>query len=314
VAERRASPVAEAGSGDSWPFDRDTAVRRIAQRAGAGAPGVPRGGAVAPARARFAAEVSPDWHAARGPHGGYVAAIVLRALSEAAGEERRAPRSLTVHYTRPARPGPVEIHTAVERRGRSLSTLSARMEQDGAPIALALAAFSVPWSAPEIAELPMPSVAPPDPERRTPQFVLERIEQGLAPPFLRRLVVQQRVGATPFAGDTAAMENGAWLGLAEAGRPLDALALAMFSDVGVPPPFTRLRARAMASTVDLTVHFRTRVPGADTGDPSVLCYAAQRTRLLHEGFFEVDGAIWAPDGTVLAQSRQLAILMPLDGR
>ncbi len=68
----------------------------------------------------------------------------------------RAPRSLTIHYPRAPRPGPVSIQTVLERAGRSLSTLSARMEQDGAVIALALAAFSVPWSAPEILDVQMP--------------------------------------------------------------------------------------------------------------------------------------------------------------
>jgi hypothetical protein len=32
---------------------------------------------------------------------------------------------------------------------------------------------------------------------------------------------------------------------------------------------------------------------------------------VHEGFFEEDGVIWAADGSVLAQSRQLGIVMPL---
>ena len=36
------------------------------------------------------------------------------------------------------------------------------------------------------------------------------------------------------------------------------------------------------------------------------------TRLLHDGLFEEDGVIWARDGTVLAQSRQLGIIMPTD--
>ena len=38
-----------------------------------------------------------------------------------------------------------------------------------------------------------------------------------------------------------------------------------------------------------------------------------RTGVVREGFFEEDGVIWVADGTVLAQSRQLAILMPLHG-
>jgi hypothetical protein len=34
------------------------------------------------------------------------------------------------------------------------------------------------------------------------------------------------------------------------------------------------------------------------------------TRVVHDGFFEEDGVIWAADGTVLAQSRQLGIVLP----
>ena len=136
-------------------FDRDTAVRRrppdgldrlAADGDGDGASSVV---ATPAATALFDADVSPrDWRAGRGPHGGYLAAMLLRALTETVADAQRAPRSLTIHYARAPEPGPVEIHTAIERAGRSLSTLSARMEQDGKLMALALAAFSVPWHAP----------------------------------------------------------------------------------------------------------------------------------------------------------------------
>jgi hypothetical protein len=45
-------------------------------------------------------------------------------------------------------------------------------------------------------------------------------------------------------------------------------------------------------------------------DPDELCLARVRSGVVHEGLFEEDVVIWATDGTVLAQSRQLAILMP----
>jgi acyl-coenzyme A thioesterase PaaI-like protein len=283
-------------------FDRDTAVRQLSAARAADGTG----------ELTFAAELSPAWQAMRGPHGGYLAAIMLRALVVAAADESRAPRSLTVHYARAPEPGQVRIRTRLERGGRSLSTLSARMEQDGALVALATAAFSVPWSAPEITELRMPDVAAPDPGRASSPELSEAIEQGLAPVFLRQLIVQRRIGGQLFAGSQEDMEVGAWLGLLDPMRSLDAVALAMLSDVGVPPPLVRLREPALASTVDLTVHFRTRTPLA-RADPGELCFAQLRTRLVHEGFFEADGVIWAPDATVLAQSRQLAVLMALPG-
>ena len=49
---------------------------------------------------------------------------------ETVDDPQRAPRSLTIHYARAPEPGPVLIRTAIERAGRSLSTLSARMERE----------------------------------------------------------------------------------------------------------------------------------------------------------------------------------------
>jgi acyl-CoA thioesterase len=168
-------------------FDRDTAVR-LEESSGA--------------ERRFAAEVSPDWRAGRGPHGGYLAAILLRALIETVADPARAggraPRSLTIHYARAPKPGPVSIRTVIEREGRSLSTLSARMEQDGSLVALVLAAFSVPWPAREIYEEPMPDVAPPDPQRRSGKLLFEG-----APPFTQHLELQPRIGVIPFQGASA---------------------------------------------------------------------------------------------------------------
>jgi acyl-CoA thioesterase len=293
--------VAESASTTTGAFDRDTAVSKLDD------------GSERAAELAFSAEVSPAWHGARGPHGGYLAAILLRALTEAADDQARPPRSLTIHYARVPAPGPVRIRTVLERKGRSLSTLSARMEQDGKLIALALSAFSIAWEAPEMAELPMPSVAGPDPERATPKQLLDPIEEGLAPAFLKHLVLQPRIGALPFSGSDVPMEAAVWLGLADPTRPLDSIALALFSDVGIPPPFMRLREPASASTIDLTVHFRSGLPAAEERDPTELCLARLRTRVIHEGFFESDGAIWAADGSVLAHSRQLAILMPIAG-
>ena len=236
--------------------------------------------------------------------------MLLRALVETVADSARSPRSLTIHYARAPQPGPVTIATAIERAGRSLSTLSARIEQDGKPVALALAAFSVPWSAPEIAELPLPDVAPEDPERRsgTPFF------KG-APPFTRHVVIQPRIGAMPFTGADAPMEIGSWLGLSEP-RPIDALSLAFFSDALFSPPFIRLTEPSTTPTVDLTIHFRQALPAATETEPTAgvrhqLCFARFRSGLVHEGFFEEDGVIWAADGSVLAQSRQLGIVMPL---
>ncbi len=286
-------------------FDRDTAVWR--EDGPDRSPAHDREDG-AGARLRFGAEVAPDWRAGRGPHGGYLAAMVLRAMVESVADTERAPRSLTIHYARAPEPGPVQIATAIEREGRSLSTLSARMEQGGKLIALALAAFSVPWGGPEISDVRMPAVEPPDPSREG----VKLIEHG-GPEFARHIVLQPRIGGIPLSGAEQPMEILAWIGLAEP-RPLDALSLAFFSDALIPAPYMRLTETVAVPTVDLTVHFHTHDAQRHEPDPRALCLARTSTELVHEGFFIEDGTIWAADGTLLAQSRQLAIVIPFPDR
>lgn len=280
--------IASADAAPPGSFERDTAARVVER---------------APTRTLLEAEVSPAWRAGRGPHGGYLAAMLLRALAQSLEDPARAARSLTIHFARAPRPGLVSIATATEREGRSLSTLSARMEQDGTLIALALSAFSRAWSGPELAEAQMPDVAPPDRGRRPGGLV----EHG-APPFTQNIVLQPRIGGLPFTDSEQPMESGGWLGLAEP-RPVDAASLAFYSDALIPAPFMRTRTVGPAPTIDLTVHFCTPMPREPAPDPLELCLVHTRASLLHEGFFVEDGAIWAADGTLLAQSRQLAILM-----
>jgi acyl-CoA thioesterase len=114
-------------------------------------------------------------------------------------------------------------------------------------------------------------------------------------------------GLSLAAGGDEALVGG-WLRLAEP-RAADAAALAFYCDAWLPAPFALLKAPAPAPTIDLTIHFRTRLPIASMA-PETPVLARFTSSTSHGGFFEEDGAIWAPDGTLLAQSRQLALLFP----
>lgn len=298
-----AEPDVQEPAADEEPalgkFDRDTAVWREQDPASSRA--------TVGEQLVFGAQVASDWRAGRGPHGGYLAAMLLRALIESVADPSRAPRSLTIHYARPPEPGPVQISTVLERAGRSLSTLSARMHQGEELVALALAAFSVPWAAEEISEVAMPEVEPPDPSREG----LKLMEHG--PEFARHIVLQPRIDGRPFSGSPQPMVIRAWMGLVEP-RPIDALSLAFFSDALIPAPYMRMSEWSAVPTVDLTVHFRARMQAAPGADSHELCLAQTTSELIHDGFFVEDGLIWAADGTLLAHSRQLAIVVPFRQR
>lgn len=261
------------------PFDVSTAVERTAE-------------------GRWAAEVDPGWFAPMGPNGGYLASIVLRALTEAVAEPARAPRSLNLHYLRPPQAGPAEVAVTVERTGRSLTSLSARLEQDGRLCVLALAAFAVDMpSAVDYAD-----EAPEAPPFRS--LPRTEVPEG-TPPITHRLDVRPAIGPLPFSGGAEA-RTGGWLAFATP-RRVDALACATYVDAWWPAPFARLTAPIAAPTIDLSVHFRVRLD-RQPAEP-VLGLFTSRTSA--QGFFEEDGELWSAAGVLLAQSRQLALARPL---
>ncbi|HEY4096939.1 MAG TPA: thioesterase family protein, partial [Baekduia sp.] len=263
-------------------FDRDTAVA-------AAGDGV------------WSATISDQWAVPRGPNGGYIAAMVLRALEAQVADPVRAPRSLTLHYLRPPATGPCTLHVTVERAGRSLTSLSARLIQDERTMVVALGAFAADF--PSVADYatPAPDVGPPPAQLQTAPAELD------LPPIALRAAIAPRFGAEPFTGSDEAVAGG-WLRLAEP-RIADAAALAFYADAWLPTPFARLSGPAPAPTVDLTIHFRTRLPhpGMAPEDPVLARFTSSTS---HGGFFEEDGEIWAPDGTLLVQCRQLALLFP----
>jgi acyl-CoA thioesterase len=239
-------------------FDRDTAVTPI----DAGS---------------FEARVDRGWWIHRGPNGGYVAALLLRALQEAVGDEDRAARSLT--------------------------TVSGRMWQGERLCAVALAAFSRRREAPEFQDQSMPEVAPP--EKAEP---IARVGPGTIP--IRERYEQRSV--FPLGSGAGRGRIGGWIRLAEP-RVADALLVAAFSDSWAPAVYARRWSADPpvthgVPTVDLTVHFRTGLPLADAKSDDFYL-TLFRTGASRDGFLEEDGEIWSASGTLIAQSRQLAILV-----
>jgi acyl-CoA thioesterase len=265
-------------------FDRDTALERTSQTS-------------------FRGTVDRGWWIIAGPNGGYIAAILLRALMACVDDLARTPRSLTIHYLRPPTEGPFDVHTCLERRGGRLSTATARMEQDGRVLAIATGAFSTGRPGLEFAEHRAPEVPAPE---ELPAW--DRGGAGTIP-FHERYELRPCVGQTLFSGSDSA-HSGGWIRLAEP-RALDYLLLAALTDAWPPAVFTRLapdQPGLGVPTVDLTIHFREPLETL-AADPQEFYLVHFRTLGARDGFLEEDGEVYSRDGRLLAQSRQLAILV-----
>lgn len=252
----------------------------------------------------FEAEIDEGWWVVRGPHGGYLAAIILKALLEVQPDPARHIRSFTTHYLAAPKIGPMVVRVTLERTGRSMTYASVRAIQGDDVVATSLAAFSTPWPGLEFDDSPMPELPGPDEGFPVP------VEGDGIPRFLANFDMRWLIGDPPFSGGDRA-EVGGWYRLRE---PVlaDAPVVAALLDAWPPAVFPKATERVVAPTVDLTMHFRTPLPleGATVDDFYLGRFTA---RLAREGFFEEDGELWDKRGNLIAQSRQLALAL-LPGR
>jgi acyl-coenzyme A thioesterase PaaI-like protein len=250
---------------------------------------------------RFTAEVAEGWDVRGNPHGGYLLALVTRAMGLVAAQPD--PISVSATYLAPPRFGHADITVAVVRVGRRQTTVGARLVQDDLERVNVLATFgTLPDEparvyAPELAARP----ALPRPDDCLPAELLDEVEGEV-------IELHQRLQLR-FHPDTGWLQ-GRPSGVAELNgwmrhvpdRDPDPLALLMFSD-GMPPSLFEAvgRSSVHTPTVQLTTHlFGLPAPGWVQG--------RFRTRVAAGGFLDEDGELWDADGKLVGTTRQLALL------
>lgn len=248
----------------------------------------------------FKAAIHPGWWVVRGPHGGYMSSILLRALTERLDDGTRHVRSFTTHFTAAPKEDPLTISTSIDRTGGRMSFLSARMEQAGTVVATALAAFSQPWTGFEFDDAPMPQV--PTPEQ---SFEVPKTGENI-PTFLGNFDMRACFGSLPFTGHHEAVLGG-WFRLNEQ-QVIDPIVMSTLLDAWAPAVFPRATEMIVCPTIDLTMHFRTPLP-LDGARPEDYILGRFSSKLGRDGFFEEDGEVWSADGRLIAQSRQLALAL-----
>jgi acyl-CoA thioesterase len=247
---------------------------------------------------RFEATITDNWLVGRGAHGGFLAGVTVRAMLAVAGHDRPM-RSFTMHFMRPPTTGPITVTPVIERAGRSAVFLSARVGQDGRTVANALAALSSRFVDLAHEDSPAPKIAPPD--------ELAGIPKGSGAAFLDNFDLRWGLGEEMFSGSDKALVGG-WL-RTDPPELLDTAMVATFMDTFPPAVFPLLGTEPLvAPTLDYTVHFRDEFPLKDAG-PDDFYLGSFTSSLARDGFFEEDGRLWDGSGRLIAQSRQMALLL-----
>ncbi|NWF25157.1 thioesterase family protein [Streptomyces sp. PKU-EA00015] len=276
-----AAQTARATVGDS-EFDRDTAV--TLRETGV-----------------YDAELSAGWTIIHAVNGGYLLAMLGRALGDALPHPD--PFTVSAHYLTASQPGPAVIRTEVIRTGRTLSTGQASLfqfEEDGTEVERirVLASYGDLDSLPDdVRTSAKPPAIPPVEHCLGPSdgpapipgssAITERLDIKLDP-----ATVGWAIGAPSGKG-----EMRGWFALAD-GRDADPLSLLLTVDA-LPPTSFELGLKGWTPTVELTTHVRCRpAPGP--------LRVSITTRNLAGGFLEEDADVWDSADRLVAQSRQLA--------
>lgn len=260
----------------STEFDRDTAVQADGPQ-------------------RYSAEISANWNITTVPNGGYLMAVAARALSQHLTHPD--PFSITGHFLKPIKPGPVSIAVETLKTGRAISFGQARVLQDGEERLRVTGAFG---DLSQRAGLNHMARKPPN----IPPF--DACVRATIPlEFFRHV----RIALTPESGawirgdydDTC--EVAGWTSFID-GREPDALSLILFADGFPPPVFRKVGPAGWVPTLEMTVQVRAHpAPGP------LRCRFT--TRAITEGYAEEDGEIWDAEGNLVAICRQLeAIRLP----
>jgi acyl-Coa thioesterase superfamily protein/acyl-CoA thioesterase superfamily protein len=278
--------AARAAIGDS-EFDRDTAVVARPDEPGA-----------------YDIDLSPGWVIISAVNGGYLLAVLGRALRDALPHPD--PITITAHYLTASQPGPAVIRTQAVRTGRSMSTGQASLfqtDEDGREVERIRVIAGYADLAALPAEVRTSAVPPPMPayencvgSQDAPSgsspvsgstAILDRLDLRLDP-----ATAGWAVGMPSGTGDMRG-----WLGLAD-GRDHDALSLLLAVDA-LPPTAFDLGLKGWTPTLELTVHIRCRpAPGP--------LRVSITTRNLAGGLLEEDTEVWDGADRLVAQSRQLA--------
>ncbi len=262
------------------------------------------------ADAIFDTAVVPGWDILGNANGGYLMALAARAMSIVT--ERPDCFTITAHYLAPAPASPARLEVRPVRAGRRFATATASLflvDQSGGSgtagaaggreslrVIATLGDLSADPGGPTTMVDSRPDITPWD---ECPVIADTSINEFAFIHGRLGTRIDPRDGVFRNGNPNGQGTMRGWFAFRD-DRPIDSLALLLACDAFPPAAFNLDMPTNWVPTVELTVHVRARpAPGP------VACFF--RTRFVQNGLLEADGEIWDQAGTLVAQSRQLAL-------
>ncbi|WP_232306803.1 thioesterase family protein [Thermobifida cellulosilytica] len=248
---------------------------------------------------RYAAELDPGYLIGAAINGGYLMALLQRAVL--AESDHAHAVSSSYHFHRPGSGGPAEIETEVVKRGRTVTTVQATLRQSGRTVLTGtVATATLDSQAQPIYTAPRPEIPPieqcrsfdPRSSHLADDGFLARVDVGFAPDSYAALLREHTV-------DTPELLGYVDLSARDGGPAEDPAAFVPLAVDALPPIVSLLTDWSWAPTVELTWHLRA-VP-----EPGPLAFRVHSS-LVSDGWFDENVELWDVKGRLVAQSRQLA--------
>lgn len=248
----------------------------------------------------FTARITDRWCGMAGVNGGFMLTLCTRALGQVL--PFADPVVVSAFFLRPGSPGQAQVTTEVVRAGKTTAFGQAALWRDGKEVVRATAAFTdlakaaeraAERGAPAYTGTAPPPLPPPDECFAMPSDS----ESGVT--LSQRL--EYRLAAAPgwLTGQPSGDPTSEFWVRFRDGREPDLISLPLLADAAAP---VVLEVGALSTTVEITAHLRARpAPGW------LACRAL--TRHVAGGYHEEDFEIWDSAGTLVAQSRQLALVL-----
>lgn len=260
----------------------------------------------------FEGAIEKSWGNGPAAFGGIVGAAFLRQMTRRLDFADHRLRTLEMHLCAPVFAEPTEMRVTLDRKGHSVSHLSARMTQSGNTCATANATFAEDREgAPthqrmEMPDVPAPGEVPAAPEMPlTPDFAKNHYEYRFC------------IGDPPLSGSDTPVSGG-WLRTTTAEAPHDHRQVACLMDCWPPSMFPTYQEFRRTVTSDIRYQFIEPPPalpdskgneeGEDAGDERFYLFRAE-VKTAFDGYATEDAELWTEDGTLLARVQQMYTIL-----
>jgi acyl-CoA thioesterase len=243
----------------------------------------------------FRLDVPPGWRQGRGAFGGLTIGAAVRAIELAAGDPRRAVRSVTAELMVPVEEGAAEIDVDVLRSGSAVTVARAAVRQAGEIRAHAVAVLAA--ARPAAAHLAWRELEPP---RAPPwrELALAQLAAMMAPEFARHFEYRIVEGLPLTGGDARCV---GWIRPRAPGGLRDAGYVAALVDAWFPALMVRARELRPMATIAYTLDLLGTLDGLDPDAP--LLYRGT-VPVCGDGYFLETRELWGEDGRLVAINQQ----------